>query len=488
LAQKETDSLIRLLPNHNQDTSKVILLADIAFSYFSHNPEAGNKYAEESLQLAEKLNFDRGKSKAYNSFGVLKWSLGDFEEAIDYYKRSLAISEKLKDERRVGAIYNNLAMIYSSMRNYDDALLFYQKSLQSDEKSGDSLDMASSLNNIGLNYIDMKRYDQSMDALTKALAIYKSKGAKMSYARTLGNIGLNFKKQKLYTSALKYYSECEKIYAELGPSQGLSILCHNIANTYFSLGKYDISRKYFLQGLKIAKERGMKEQTSTFYYSLSKLDSTLGNYRSAYLYYLRHDSLQSALFENNHAQELNKFKVQYEVKEKETENELLRSQAALQEAQFEEQKIVLIGAIALLVLAASLALLFYRYYRIKSNANSGLKSLNAQIVLQREELKVANEEINTINENLETLVKLRSDHIESQKRQLTEYAFFNSHKVRGPLTSILGIIDLMKMNPDLIQADKLVEKLEEVSHKMDTAIREINVILDDKEKKSDPLK
>jgi tetratricopeptide (TPR) repeat protein/cell division protein FtsB len=487
LAQKKTDSLLRLLPNQRQDTSKVLLLADIAFSYYSHNPETGNKYATESLHLAEELNYERGKLKAYNSLGVLKWSLGDFKEAIEYYKQSLTIAEKLKDEKRAGAIYNNLAMIYSSMGDYDEALLFYQKSLRIDEKSGDSIGITSSLNNIGLNYIDMERYDEGIDALTKALAVYKREGAKERYARTLGNIGLGYKKQKLYTSALNYFSEGEKIYTELGPSQGASILYHNLAGTYFSLGKYDLSRKYFLQGLKIAKERGMKEQTSAFYHSLSKLDSLLGNYRSAYLYYLHYDSLQSVIFENNHTLELNKFKVQYEVKEKETENELLRTQAALHKAQFNEQRMVLAGAIGLIVLAVPLALVFYRNYRIKSSVNSSLKKLNAQIVLQREELKVANEEISSINENLENLVKQRSDHIESQKRQLTEYAFFNSHKVRGPLTSILGIINLMKMNPDLIKSDNLIEKLEEASHKMDTTIREINVILDDQEKTGDPL-
>lgn len=121
------------------------VLADLAFSYWSHNPEMGRGYAEEALLLAENINYEKGKSKAYNSMGVLKWSIGDFAEAIRYYQQSLAISEKLNDEKSSARVYNNMAMIYSRLGNYDDALLFYGKTLAIDEKENDTLGIALSL-------------------------------------------------------------------------------------------------------------------------------------------------------------------------------------------------------------------------------------------------------------------------------------------------------------------------------------------------------
>lgn len=237
-------------------------------------------------------------------------------------------------------------------------------------------------------------------------------------------------------------------------------------------------QKYFLQGLELAKELGSKERTSESFLSLSKLDSTTGNYKSAYENFLQHMKLQTEIYNQNHAKELNTFKTQYQIREKETENKLLRSQATLQAAYFKQQSYLLAGAIALLLLASGIALLYYYYYRNKSRANSELKELNDQIVMQREELRMANEKIRSINENLESLVKQRSDHIEFQNQQLTEYAFFNAHKVRGPLARILGIINLLKINPEWLESDNLIEKLEEASRELDFSIKEINGILE----------
>jgi len=480
-AQKETDSLLNLLPYLKGDTSRVKVLADLAFSYWSHNPEMGKKYAEEALLLAENLGYEKGKSKALNSMGVLKWSLGDFAEAIRYYQQSLVISEKLRDEKSAARIYNNMAMIYSRLKNYEDALLFYSKSLAVDEKTKDTIGIAMSLNNIGLTYLEKKEYDKSLRSLMKALSIYRKLDAKDKIGQTLSNIGLNYAEQKSYATALQYYKESEALYLENGLKRGLSILYTNIGNTYLSLSDYTLSGKYFQDGLKLAKELGSKERISESFLSLSQLDSATGNYKNAYENYLKHTKLQTEIFEQNHAKELNNFKIQYEVKEKETENKLLRSQSTLQQAYLKQQGYVLAGTIALFILAAGIAFLYYRYYKNKTKANNELKQLNDEIIFQREELKVANEEIRSINENLENIVRQRSNHIEFQNHQLTEYAFFNAHKVRGPLARILGIINLIKINPEWLQSDNLVEKLEEAAQELDESIKEINVILDGEE-------
>jgi signal transduction histidine kinase len=76
-------------------------------------------------------------------------------------------------------------------------------------------------------------------------------------------------------------------------------------------------------------------------------------------------------------------------------------------------------------------------------------------------------------------VKERSAHIETQNQQLTEFAFFNAHKVRGPLARILGLVHLIKISPtDGLNRD-LVTRLDESSKELDETIKEINKVLED---------
>jgi signal transduction histidine kinase len=97
---------------------------------------------------------------------------------------------------------------------------------------------------------------------------------------------------------------------------------------------------------------------------------------------------------------------------------------------------------------------------------------------RQQELKKAYDEIRSVNYNLELLILARTKHIEFQNRQLTEYAFFNSHKVRGPLARIIGIVQLMEIEPELIYKENLITKLSVCSRELDGILHEIRNLLE----------
>ncbi|MEM9832399.1 MAG: hypothetical protein AAF944_17335 [Bacteroidota bacterium] len=67
-----------------------------------------------------------------------------------------------------------------------------------------------------------------------------------------------------------------------------------------------------------------------------------------------------------------------------------------------------------------------------------LEKMKVDLQQHSEELELANEEITAINNNLEYMIKERTNLLSRRNAQLTEYAFLNAHKIRGPLTRILG--------------------------------------------------
>ena len=112
--------------------------------------------------------------------------------------------------------------------------------------------------------------------------------------------------------------------------------------------------------------------------------------------------------------------------------------------------------------------------------NEEIMTQNEELTAQSDELLSKNEllekshtEINYINTNLESLVQQRTSLIEAQKEKLMEYAYYNAHKVRGPLARILGILNLLKIdhqtNPQVLH-----QYLIESATELDEIVNEIN--------------
>ena len=92
------------------------------------------------------------------------------------------------------------------------------------------------------------------------------------------------------------------------------------------------------------------------------------------------------------------------------------------------------------------------------------------------ELSFSNEEIKNINQNLEQHVAERTKNLELQNKQLKEYAYINAHLLRGPLCSILGLVQLLeRQDPQdnasiLLHMKKSSEELQQVVNKITSAI------------------
>jgi hypothetical protein len=76
-----------------------------------------------------------------------------------------------------------------------------------------------------------------------------------------------------------------------------------------------------------------------------------------------------------------------------------------------------------------------------------LISFSGRLRRQREALRVANEEITTINENLEAIVVKRTLSLEQSNRELDTFLYRASHDLRSPISSSLGLCHLGEKMP-----------------------------------------
>ena len=113
--------------------------------------------------------------------------------------------------------------------------------------------------------------------------------------------------------------------------------------------------------------------------------------------------------------------------------------------------------------------------------NGKLEEANAEVYAQ-------NEVIASYSRSLEILVEERTKDIQSLNQKLIEYAFFNSHKVRGPLARILGLIYLIRLTTSADKSmsvqvvDDQIDMLEKSATELDDVIKAITVLLDEETK------
>ena len=102
-----------------------------------------------------------------------------------------------------------------------------------------------------------------------------------------------------------------------------------------------------------------------------------------------------------------------------------------------------------------------------------IQTKTEEIQAQNEEIMAQAEEIQGINENLEMLVKQRTEELEKKNQALEEYAFINAHKLRGPVASILGLLNLLSKATPQDDTRIIREHLHQSAAKLDAVVRSI---------------
>ena len=111
--------------------------------------------------------------------------------------------------------------------------------------------------------------------------------------------------------------------------------------------------------------------------------------------------------------------------------------------------------------------------RDKRELEVKVKERTEEIEAKTQEILAQAEEIRGINENLESLVKERTIELERKNKALEEYAFINAHELRGPVASILGLINLMQ-KLKLSEDEKVyLEHLQQSAKKLDAVVSSI---------------
>ncbi len=297
LSQK-ADSLEAILRKTTADSTKTLLLSQLADELTKSNPVDAADRAKQGLLLATQIHFEKGMFENYTSLASVFQGRALFDSAVFYYHQAFSIATKSKDiirqaevssglghsfmrksmmdssrfylekglalAKQVNAtkieagIYNNYGNVFLEESSYQKALDYFVLAAKLYEILKDDRAQCPALSNIGNIEYRLGNLDRALEYAHQSMAIAKRTGltSSIGYAHKL--LGRIYKKQEKYDQALAEYKEGQKVYLQLGDPRSAAELLQNIGNVYFDKEQFRDALVNYQQSLELGKKISSK--------------------------------------------------------------------------------------------------------------------------------------------------------------------------------------------------------------------------------------
>lgn len=369
------------------------------------------------------------------------------------------------------AFYHGItAYIYGDQGNYNMAIPFFKKALSYYQELENYEKMALTINNLATCYLAIGSLEEATDKINNALILYKEHqfdNIEGIYI-TAGEIKLELKD---YKEALFYFNNATSATNAEPIECEINLL---IARALIGLKNFPQAQAH----INSCKGKNINNPGMTFayYQTLVEYFKAINKFDSALIYNQKALKLSQTIDaqKTSEAFEIVRLNEKYEL-----ENSLLQQKI---ETKLFEQKLYLV---IVLLSILSVGFLLYaiiakrRDYKLLQIQNDEIATQSEELKSMTEELAAQGESLKLANEILEAKVNERTARLTAKNTQLTQYAFFNAHKLRAPIATLLGLIQLLSVSSEQEEKDKIINLIFTTTEKFDEVVKESQRIIED---------
>ncbi|HEY4656294.1 MAG TPA: tetratricopeptide repeat protein [Cyclobacteriaceae bacterium] len=487
----QSDSLENLLGQDISDSLRIRIQIRLSGLYQFLDFEKCFSYANEAVQLSEKLDLPWAKADSYRNMAYCYTLNGDYSTALKYDNLSLQSSTAANDSAMITESYKYLGNDYYDIGEYDDAYFYFTQSYTIAKRTNDSLNMAISLHNVGrvfkeleeydraLNHfalslkisnqindkpglpyyydefgdVQMRKgnYDSALNALHKAMHQINEQQLGELKPKTFIKMANSYLYKKDYSKALSYYDSTQILYDKTNNQFGIAQVNLGRGIVYLHQTDYDAAQEYIEESLAQAHAVNARVLEIDCYKNLHAIWEMRGDYRRALEYFKQYVALEDSLFSQEMLQKLYRDQIRYETETRDLEIAALnqidaRQKDALKREEFIRNILAIVFGLCVLLLVS--------VYR----SGQRRKEINKLLLLHQEETQARSEELERLNQ--------------------VKDKFFSiiSHDLRSPINALSGILDIMSKG-GLSQAD-FAEQTKELRIRFNHTRTLLNNLLD----------
>ncbi len=392
------DSVQQLVQKASSDSVRVNEMLVLSKFYFSSDPDKAIQIANDALEIARRIHFDRGKALAFKNLGIAYYNQSKYVETLNNWQNSLAIYESINDKAGVANILSNMGAIYFNQGDDAKALEYYLKSLKPAEEINDTLRIVTALINIGAVYFnkpathhraleyyeralplciaiddkdaigmvtvnlgeiyfEKKNYDKALDFFNQSVAAF---AGSENTPYSLNNIGKVYAEMNRYEEAIKYHREALEAATKLESKNDMALIYLGIAQTYQKKGDVKQSLENYIKARNLATETNATYQLKDIYQGMALVYSELKDFGNAFRYQSLLIALKDTIYNIDTDKKLGTLAFNYEIEKKESQINLLTKDQEIKEQMIQRQKLVrngFIGGFAVVMVFAGIFLM-----------------------------------------------------------------------------------------------------------------------------------
>lgn len=384
--QSLPDSLNRTARTVSAD-SAAKLYVQLARYYIAVNPDSVVVYANKALKTAPEKSVAVGD--AYIQLGNHQHMTGNIDSAITYYTMAQNYFKEVGNEKGIGKVYQSFAVVKSSMKDHQGALEDNLKAIEIYERVGFKKGLTMAYMGVGNNYRFLGDTKQGSVYMFKAMNNARSLGDSAWYYQTMAEYAGMLYKASQNDSSEFYYNKSIP-YLE---ANGFS---YNLVAAYVTYGELLQEQKpvneqklhdCLFKALAIVTELNIQDNVQYLYNQLGAYYVLRNKPDSVYYYMnlskLMADSVSSA----RNMELLHETEAKYETEKKDLliQNQSLELTAKEKENK-DKNRLLLIGAIGLFVVAVFAVIAFVNYRKSKA-ANVIINTQKQHVEQQKQEIE-----------------------------------------------------------------------------------------------------
>ncbi|MDO7848729.1 tetratricopeptide repeat protein [Hymenobacter sp. M29] len=386
-----TDSLRRAYAHAPADSTRVLALLKLAYSFRASQPDTTIAMAQKAWRLARELGFDKGRGQAQGMIGVVLRERGELPKAFANQLIALQISRETYDLEGEAASLNALGNISFDLRQYRSPIRYYEQSRDLFQRIGQPAWVAGSLTNMGSCYERLDVLDSALLRQRQAQElIARFPKPKLAQALALRNMGRVQARLGHYPEAFDYYRRALRETILTNDLRNRAMAQYRMADLYQTLHQPDSSLRYARQALQNAQRVSYRITVLDAANLLARLHKTRNSLDSAFRYQALAVAAHDSLFGPDKFRQLQLLAFNEQQRQLQQ-----RAEHKLQTANYQRM-----GLLTALVFILLIALLLGRTNRQQRRANQLLNERNAQIEAQRNALDQALTELRTMQAQL----------------------------------------------------------------------------------------
>ncbi|RMH69242.1 MAG: hypothetical protein D6675_13365 [Gemmatimonadetes bacterium] len=262
---------------HARGKKRVNLLNDLAFAYWSIDPQQTKSYGEEALQLAHELDDDPLRANSYSSLGSAAWRLGQYDQALEWFRKTIPIYEATGHIDGLAKTYNNLGMVYQYKGAYMQAITWLNRALELKQTLDNPDSIARTLTNLAIVCRHQGDFKQAIEYQLEALRIFERQEDWLTVAMCYDNLGYFYTDLKAYDTAERYLQHALEIYRRYDHLPQQAVCYHNLGNIFQEKGAWDQALRYYQRIEKLADTIQDPQRIAATIQTIGQVYSALGN-------------------------------------------------------------------------------------------------------------------------------------------------------------------------------------------------------------------